>query len=135
MIDKNIIRLASNTKYYGLDGIYTHKSSFKNSKCGDLIKIEVNIYSNKIKSLRYETESCVFCQASASVLSNRIIGSNIKSLKKNFLYLKKITSRGGYKLPKNLKFFNVLFKKKYANRLDCIMLPFNALLKAFKIQS
>ena len=33
--------------------------------------------------MRYETESCILCEASASLFSNKIKNVNIKDLKKN----------------------------------------------------
>ena len=43
MIDQKIIKIASNTKFAGLKNQYTHKSSIKNSFCGDFINY--GIYS------------------------------------------------------------------------------------------
>ena len=40
MITKKIIQIASNTRFSGLNNNFTHRSSHKNSLCGDKIKIE-----------------------------------------------------------------------------------------------
>lgn len=64
--------------------------------------------------MKYETESCIFCQASASYLSK-----NIKNFKIH--EIDKLTSN---------KKFKFLFSKKYFQRKDCILLPFNAVKKA-----
>ena len=90
MIDTKIIKIASNTKFVGLKNDFTHKSSLKNSLCGDLIKIEMIANKSKIKSMRYETESCLLCEASASLLANKINKFLIKDLKKDLINLKKI---------------------------------------------
>ena len=83
MINDKIIEIASNTKFYGLKNNYTHKASIKNKKCGDKIVVEINIKYNKIINMRYETESCIFCQASASILANKISLLDIKDLKQD----------------------------------------------------
>ena len=44
----------------------------KNKNCGDIINLEVIIKNQKFKSMRYETESCIYCQASASFLAYSI---------------------------------------------------------------
>ena len=93
MINSKIIKLASNTKYEGLKKSFTHKSSMKNSTCGDLIKIEVIANKNKIKSMRYETEACILCEASASLLARKIRNSYLDDLKKNIQSLKKYIDR------------------------------------------
>ena len=90
MIDKKIIRIASNTKFEGLRKIYTHKSSAKNRLCGDYIKIELIADKSKIKSMRYETESCILCEASASLLANKIRNFNLKDLYIVLTYLRNI---------------------------------------------
>ena len=65
MINKEIIKLASNTANVGLKNKYSHKISLKNSTCGDKIILEL-IADKKISSMKYETVSCVYCEASES---------------------------------------------------------------------
>ena len=43
----------------------------KNSICGDEIEIRLNIKKNIIKDFAYQNRSCVFCEASASLLSEK----------------------------------------------------------------
>ena len=81
MIAQEIIKIASNTKFAGLKNQYTHKSSIKNSLCGDFITMEFIVNKKKIKSMRYETESCILCEASASLLANKIQSFDLKNLK------------------------------------------------------
>ena len=132
MINANILKIASNTKYYGLKNIYTHRASVKYKKCGDIIKIELSIKLNKIKEMRYETSSCIFCQASASILSDKINLFTIKTLKKDIDNMLLIM-RGENKLPNKYMSFKELLNIKNLGRYDCIMLPFNALIKALKV--
>ena len=67
MDEKQIIQIASNTEYFGLKNKYPLKAKIKNKVCGDEISVEV---SNDIKSMRFETEACIFTQASAALLAN-----------------------------------------------------------------
>ena len=133
MISPKIIKLASNTKYAGLTNNYTHKTSLKNSLCGDFIKVELIANKSKIKSMRYETESCILCEASASLFSKKIRNIEIQTLVREIKELKKIKKNSNYNFPKRFKEFNQLIKKKNINRLDCVILPMEAFLKAFKI--
>ena len=130
MIDQKIIKIASNTKYASLKNIYTHKSSIKNSKCGDQIKIEIIVKQKKINILRYETQSCILCEASASFLANKIDLFPIKNLKKNIKIIEKAVVNKNSNLPIKLKSLKNLINNDNSSRKDCIMLPFNALLKA-----
>ena len=133
MINQNILKIASDTKYYGLKNIYTHQSKAKNRICGDVIEIEIKVTRNKIKLMRYETQSCIFCQATASILANKIEFISIKHLKKDIQDLRKTIKNNGNSLPDRFKSFNKIINNEVINRFDCIMLPFNALLKALKI--
>ena len=128
MIDKKLLKIASNTKFYGLKNNYTYKTNLKNSICGDKISIEITLKKNIIKELRYETEACIFCQASASTLAELAKDNNFRDLKKD---LDKYISFNK-KVPKKFKNLAYLFKKEYMNRKDCIQLPFRAFNKAFK---
>ena len=128
MIDSRLLKIASNTKYYGLKNSYTFKTKLKNSTCGDKISIEITLKKNTIQELRYETESCIFCQASASTLANIAKNTNLGDLKTNlrkYLNLSK-------KVPKKFNNLTYLMKKKYMSRKDCILLPFKAFFKAIK---
>ena len=84
MISNEIIKFASNTSNVGLTNKYTFKSTKKNSMCGDLIKVELIQKNSKINSMKYETESCVLCEASASLLSKKIKNLPIKTIKKGY---------------------------------------------------
>ena len=84
MINKEIIKIASNTSNVGLKNKYSHKISLKNKLCGDKITLELIVVKKKILSMKYETESCVYCEASASLLSKKIKRFNIRTIKKEF---------------------------------------------------
>lgn len=132
MIQK-IIKIAAKTNNYGLKNIFTHKSYLKSKTCGDIIKIEFKVHNYKIKNFRYETVSCIYCQASASLLSENIEIFSTKTFKKDLMEVVKIIKKNQYNLPKKMDLFKDLFNKDNSKRLECIMLPFNATIKALKI--
>ena len=128
MIDNRLLKIATNTKYYGLKNNYTYKTKLKNSTCGDKISIEITLKKNTILEIRYETESCIFCQASASTLANIAKNTKLGDFKTNlrkYLDLSK-------KVPKKFNDLTYLLKEKYMSRKDCILLPFKAFYKAIK---
>jgi len=133
MINSKIFKIASNNKFYGLKNIYTHKSITKNSKCGDKIKIEVIMQKKKIISIRYETESCLLCEASASILANKIKLFTINDINQDIKILSKIVKKKGFILPIKFKVFKDLINKDNLSRFECIMLPFKGLVKALEL--
>ena len=133
MIDEKIIKLALNTKNVGLKNKYSHKISLKNSLCGDKITLEIIINKNKINSMKYETESCLYCEASASLLSSKIRDFNLIDIKDEFNLLKKILKQKNIHIPKKYSDFRRLLNSDNFNRFNCIFLPFDAVLKALKL--
>ena len=133
MINSKIIKIASSTNNVGLINKYTHKSFAKNSLCGDYIKMEFIADKSIIKSIRYETESCILCEASASLFSEKLKGTKIKVLIKEIEKFKKIKKNIKFNIPNKFKEFNDLINKKNINRLNCVILPMDAFLKAFKM--
>ena len=133
MINKEIIKLASNTSNVGLVNKYSHKISLKNSTCGDKITLELITDNKKISSMRYETISCVYCEASASLLSRKIKNVKLKDIKSEFMTLKKLSLKKGIKIPKRLSDFKKLLNSDNFNRFKCIILPIDAVLKALKL--
>ena len=129
MLTDKIIKLANNTKNYGLKNNFTHKVSVKNKKCGDKIIVELVLTKGKINSMRYITESCVYCQASASLFSNKIENLNKNNLPKLDALLKK-SFKEKVSFAKKYSFLKQLFNMENYKRSDCILLPLNAILKA-----
>ena len=133
MISKEIIKIANNTSNVGLDNKYSHKVSLKNKLCGDKITLELIVLKKKILSMKYETESCIYCEASASLLSKKINKFNIQNIKNEFRNLKNISKNKEFKIPKKFADFNKLFDSDNLNRYNCIFLPFDAVIKALKL--
>ena len=120
MINKDIISLASNTSNVGLKNKYSHKISLKNSTCGDKITLELIADKKKISSMKYETISCVYCEASASLLSRKIKNVKLKDIKNDLITLKKISLKKNVKIPKRLSDFKKLLNSDNFNRFKCI---------------
>ena len=133
MITNEIIKIASNTTNVGLTNKYTFKSFKKNSMCGDLIKIELISANSKINSMKYETESCVYCEASASLLAKKIKTMPINIIKKELNRIKEsVKVNKNFNFHKKFEEFKYLINKKNAERINCVLLPIEAVLKALK---
>ena len=60
--------------------------------------------------MRYETESCILCEASASLLANKINKFYLKDLKEDLINIRKIKKNKNFKFPLKFKEFRLLFK-------------------------
>ena len=129
MINPEIIKIASDTSNCGIKKSSNLTATSKNKICGDKITIEIEIFNNKIEKMSYETESCIFCQASASLLSKLIRKSNIENLRNDINEISMSHRSKKIVLKRKYKPFRKLFQQKYKQRFNCILLPFNTLLK------
>jgi len=132
-MDLEIINIASNTDNNRNIKSRTHHSKLKNSLCGDEIKIDLIIKGDNIVDFGYEGKSCIYCQASASLLSN--ISINKSKLEINELCDDvKSYFEGDLKIiKKKWKSLDKLLKTKNKTRKECILLPFKAIKKIISV--
>ena len=130
MIDKEIIRIASNTENHGALDSHTHFSKLKNSICGDDMKIYLIVKNDKITNFKYECESCIYCQASVSLLSRNSINKTILHIKNLLNITETFYEKENGSFPKEWSVFNKIFNKKNISRKECLLLPFKTLTKA-----
>jgi len=129
MISHEIIKIASDTSNCGIKNNSNLIATSKNTLCGDKITVEIELSNNKIERMSYETQSCIFCQASASLLSKIIKKSNIEKIRDDINNIAMSKKNKKIVLTRKYKPFRKLFQQKYKERYNCILLPFNALLK------
>ena len=129
-MDLEILKIASDTKNHKILDDRTHKSKKKNPLCGDEIEISVKISKNQILDFGYQCKSCIYCQASASILSKFSINKTINSINEIITYSNTVFENKNAKIAKEWKKFEILFSEKNFSRKDCILLPFKALYKA-----
>jgi nitrogen fixation NifU-like protein len=130
MIKNEIIKIALNTKNVGLTNKYDFKSNLKNSFCGDKIGLELIVKNTKIDTMKYETEACVYCEASASLLSTKIKNLNLTTIINELKLLKRLSKNEKLSFPRHFKDFKILINKNNLKRMSCINLPLDAVLKA-----
>ena len=128
-MDLEVLNIAANTDNNRNIENYTHVSKLKNSLCGDEMQIEIILKDEKILDFGYQGKSCVYCQASASLLSKISINNQKEKINdlcdKAELYFNddvKITDKKWISIKK-------LINKKNINKKDCILLPFKTLKK------
>ncbi len=125
---EELIKLAANTKSFGLKGNAQFKNILKNKNCGDEIKIEFDLKNKQISNFRYEGEVCIYCQASASLLSKNIHRLNWDSLGLFKIQIEKFFNQINTKQALEIMDFKSLLNINNKNRKNCIVLPIDAIL-------
>ena len=135
MIDKEIINIASNTENHGALSNHTHSSKLKNAICGDEMKIYLIVENDKIKNFKYKCESCIYCQASVSLLS-RIAKNKSTEKVKNFAeQAKKCFEKNTKSFDKEWEEFDKIMTKNNISRKECLLLPVKTTLDALNKKS
>ena len=128
-MDINILKIASDTKNNKHIEKYTHSSKYKSQICGDEIEIFLDIKDNIIKDFSYQSQSCIYCNASANIASKNFKRKS-KSKIKNFLkLLEQFNDKENILFSNEWKDFKKIFNKENFARKDCITLPIKALKK------
>jgi len=131
-MDLEIINIASDTKYNKRLRNFTHWSKYKNSFCGDEMEISIVVKNHKISDIGYQCKSCIYCQASATILSKLSINKSLAKIKEINSFVIKFFKNTNLEFSKEWKQFEKLFNKKNISRKECILLPFKTLTKALK---
>ena len=128
-MDLEILRIASENNNNKYIQNHTHHSKLKNPLCGDEMQINLIIDEERIIDFGYQGKCCVYCQASASLLSK--ISINKKKSKINELCddAKSFFDGNNDNIKKKWKLMQKLFKSKNIARKECILLPFKTLKK------
>ena len=131
-MDLEVLKIAENTINYKSVENYSHKLKHKNSICGDEIEITLKIKNRKILDFGYKTKSCVYCQASASLLSRKSKNKKINEINEFLSAANSLFQDNSKIIPKHWKSFNIIFKKQNLSRKECLLLPINALMRIIK---
>ncbi len=128
-MDLDILKIASDTDHNKLIKGFTHSSKLKNPLCGDEMQINLIINEERIIDFGYQGKCCVYCQASANLLSK--ISINKKKSKINELCddAKSFFDGNSNIIKKKWKLMQKLFKSRNKVRKDCILLPFKTVQK------
>lgn len=130
MINLDIIKIASDTENHGVIEKCTHHSKSKNPICGDEMKIYLLINANKILNFKYQCQSCIYCQASVSLLSKKLINKTVNEVKDFLENADKLFGPEKIKINEKWKDFEKIINKKNVSRKECLLLPIKTTLKA-----
>ena len=131
-MDLRILEIASHTENNKILKNFTHKSKNKNPLCGDVMEISLIVENNVVKDMGYQCSSCVYCQASVSLLSRKIKEKKIDEIKSFVSNGEKLFDNVKISLEKHWKDFKEILNEKNLARKECLLLPLKTILKALK---
>ena len=132
-MDLRILEIASYTDNNKVLKDPTHKSKNKNPICGDEMEISLIVENDTIKDMGYQCKSCVYCQASVSLLSRKIKDKKINEIKVLVSNGEKLFDNVKVNLEKQWKDFKEILNKKNLSRKECLLLPIKTIAKALNL--
>lgn len=114
---QDLLKRFKNPANYGVIDNADIVSEETDYSCGDKVKIYLKIENGKIVNAGFTSEACLFCNASASLITDLVKSKNIEEVSK----------LGESDI---LRFFKADNKSP---RYRCIILPLKALRKALKL--
>ena len=136
-MDLKILEIASNTENHKVIKNHTHQSKNKNPLCGDEMEISLIVKDNIIEDIGYQCKSCIYCQASVSLLSRWVIQLPIEKISNFVLKAESFFDKNSDKSEKDnikdLKDFKKIMNPENISRKECLLLPFKTLSKALNL--
>ena len=131
-MDLEILEIASNTENHKVVKNHTHQSKNKNPICGDEMEISLIVKDNKIEDMGYQCRSCVYCQASVSLLSQKIKDMKLSEIKSFIILTEDLFKDTEVKIETKWQDFKKIMNKNNISRKECLLLPFKTISKALK---
>ena len=131
-MDLRLLEIASHTENNKIIENFTHKSKHKNPLCGDEMEISLIVENDVIKDIGYQCKSCIYCQASVSLLSRKIKEKKVKEIISFISVSEQLFNDAKVSLEKHWKDFKEILDKKNLSRKECLLLPLRTIAKALK---
>ena len=131
-MDLRLLEIASHTENNKIIENFTHKSKHKNPLCGDEMEISLIVKNDVIKDMGYQCKSCIYCQASVSLLSRKIKEKKVKEIISFISVGEQLFNDAKVSLEKHWKDFKEILDKKNLSRKECLLLPLRTIAKALK---
>jgi nitrogen fixation NifU-like protein len=96
------------------------------------MEISLIVENDVIKDMGYQCKSCIYCQASVSLLSRKIKEKKVKEIISFISVGEQLFNDAKVSLEKHWKDFKEILDKKNLSRKECLLLPLRTIAKALK---
>ena len=97
------------------------------------MEISLIVKDDVVKDMGYQCKSCVYCQASVSLLSRKIKEKKVDDIKEFIKAGEQLFEDAKVSIEKHWKDFKEILDKKNLSRKECLLLPLRTIVKALKI--
>ena len=124
-----ILDHARTPRHAGFRDLYQSSSHQVNPTCGDEIDLRLAVHDGLVDDISYETQGCAISTASASVMSELLIGQSVtEGLRRHEAFLELMQSRGTEDGDEDVLGDAVAFAgvSRYPARVKCALLAWMA---------
>jgi nitrogen fixation protein NifU and related proteins len=122
-------------RHYGTLADYTYTAEGYNPLCGDKITIYLLLEEDRIKAVRFEAACCAICKASASMMTEVLVGKTLVEVEAAFKRVGELLS-SELNLEADLSVDGEIAAlagvRKFAARIKCATLPWHTYIAALK---
>ncbi|MCS3395081.1 SUF system NifU family Fe-S cluster assembly protein [Burkholderia thailandensis] len=118
-------------RHFGKLAAPTHEARGHNPQCGDDLKVQLRIEGDRIGDIRFDGHGCAICIASASMMTEAVIGRDIEAareLQQRFRAV--LTGQAGHDEAYLGKLASLAAVQRYPSRIKCALLGWHALAHA-----
>lgn len=132
LYQRDILDLSKNSRLRGPIENPQYSARVDNPLCGDRVTLDFNLENRLIKRVGLHVRGCALCEAAAEVLAMQALEKNHSDIINAYEDLKAYLL-GTLPTPNwtSLEVFSPV--KPIVSRHDCVLLPFNAALRAFSM--
>ena len=94
------------------------------------MKIYFIVEKDKIAKFKYQSHSCIFCQASVSLLSRKTTSKSVENVKNFLQKADNYFKQKKHIFDKEWLEFDKIMNKNNISRKECLLLPLKAMLNA-----
>ena len=102
-----------------------------NPLCGDRITISVTLSDGHVTGIGHKVQGCALCQAATALIASEVIGATAQEIETANAQLTQFIADEDDDVPLSWPKMSVFAPvRDFKNRLECLKLPFTALLRA-----
>lgn len=111
---------------YGHLECATHTAEGYNPLCGDKCTVHLNVVDQSIEAIKFEAACCAICKASASMMTNALLGKSLAEAEKFTHHVGRILSDDNVdNLESHDELVSLNGVRNFPSRIKCASLPWH----------
>ncbi|HKK18304.1 MAG TPA: SUF system NifU family Fe-S cluster assembly protein [Opitutales bacterium] len=112
-------------RHYGVLQDSSHQADGYNPLCGDKVQVYLKIKDNRIEAIRFEAASCAICKASASMMTQELLGRTLEEAAERQERVRSLLSEEVDPSDSDGDLVSLQGVRKFPARIKCATLPWH----------